>query len=549
MFLPVTKEEALKLSWNNVDIVLVTGDAYVDHPSFGIAVIGRVLEKAGFSVGIIAMPNFLDPSSVEAFGRPNLFFGVTSGNIDSMLSRFTAFKKIRNDDPYIPGGKGGIKPSNAVITYCNLIKQRFKDVPIVIGGIEASMRRLLHYDFVQDKLRRSIMVDSRADILVYGMGEYQVVEIARRLSGGQSLQGIPGTVTIAKQKPVDAVELPPEEDALANVESLLVMYKMFYRNFGTKVIAQKSGSRYIIHTPPPAVTRKELDAYYELPYERKPHPMYKDTIPAFEMIKYSINAHRGCAGGCSFCSLTLHQGKMVVSRSADSIKQEIVTVSKHKVHISDIGGPSANMYGFTCAIGGCNRESCVFPAVCKHLRLATDKWLNLMEDALTLPNVKKVSVGSGIRYDMFMQGSNAKKNLEFLVKHFISGQLKIAPEHTDKAVLKAMRKVSAIPLEEFVNAFNAACKRLGREYYLVPYLMTCHPGSTDSSVYRMRKDIAALFGYVPYQCQAFIPLPMTLSSIQYYTGSDPLTGETFFVEKKPLARKRQHVILMKKLKN
>lgn len=544
MFLPVTKDEALKRGWKNVDIILVTGDAYVDHPSFGIAVIGRVLEKAGFSVGIIPMPNFLDPSSIEEFGRPNLFFGVSSGNIDSMLSRFTAFKKIRNDDPYVPGGKGGIKPSHAVITYCNLIKQRFKDVPIVIGGIEASMRRLLHYDFVQNKLRRSILVDSRADILVYGMGEYQVVQIARRIAGGQSLEGIPGTVTIAKQKPDDAVELPPEEDAMENMDSLRAMYKIFYRNFSTKVIAQKSGGRYIIHTPPPALSQKELDAYYELPYERKPHPIYKETIPAYEMIKYSINAHRGCAGGCSFCSLTLHQGKLVVWRTPDSIKREIVTVSRRKVHISDIGGPSANMYGFACAIGGCNRESCVFPAVCKHLKLATDRWLGLMEDALTLPTVKKVSVGSGIRYDLFMQGNNAKQNLEFLVKHFVSGQLKIAPEHTDITVLRAMRKISAIPLEEFVGAFNAACKRLGREYYLVPYLMSCHPGSTNSSVHRMRSDIAALFGYVPYQCQAFIPLPMTLSSIQYYTGSDPLTGEQFFVERNAVKRRRQHGILI-----
>ena len=547
MFLPLTKEEAAQRGWKNLDIILVTGDAYIDHPSFGVAVIGRVLEKAGFTVGIIAMPNFLDPSSIEIFGRPNLFFGVTSGNIDSMLSRFTAFKKIRNDDPYVPGGKGGIKPSNAVITYCNLIKQRYKDVPIVIGGIEASMRRLVHYDFIQDKLRRSILVDSRADILVYGMGEFQIVDIARRLSRGQSLEGIPGTVTIAKQKPDDAVVLPPEEESMANQDALLLMYNMFYRNFSSKIIAQSTGGRYIVHYPPPALSQKELDSYYMLPYERKPHPMYTDTIPAYEMIKYSINAHRGCAGGCSFCALTLHQGKIIVSRSADSIKGEIVTVSKKKVHISDIGGPSANMYGMQCNIGGCNRESCVFPDVCKNLVINTESWLGLLEDALTLPNVKQVSVGSGIRYDVFMSGKNSKKELELLVKHFVSGQLKIAPEHTDATVLRAMRKVEGFPLGEFVEAFNTACKRLGREYYLVPYLMSCHPGSTDSSVYRMRSDIEKLFGYVPYQCQAFIPLPMTLSSIQYYTGSDPLTGEKFFVETRAQARRKQHNILLKKI--
>lgn len=549
MFLPVTKEEAIQRGWKDIDIVLVTGDAYVDHPSFGVAVIGRVIEKAGFSVGIIAMPNFLDPSSIEIFGRPNLFFGVTSGNIDSMLSRFTAFKKIRNDDPYVPGGKGGVKPSNAVITYCNLIKQRFKDVPIVIGGIEASMRRLVHYDFIQDKLRRSILVDSRADILVYGMGEYQVVEIARRLSRGQSLEGISGTVTIAKEKPENVVELPSEEDALASQQALLKMYKDFYKNFSSKVIAQKSGTRYIIHNPPPHIHQEQLDAFYELPYERKPHPSYTQTIPAYEMIKYSINAHRGCAGGCSFCSLTLHQGKQVVSRSADSITREIITVSKRKVHISDIGGPSANMYGFSCAIGGCNRESCLFPSICNHLRLGNNRWLSLMDNALTLPNVKKVSVGSGIRYDLFMQSKDAYKELSHLIKYFISGQLKIAPEHTDNTVLRAMRKVPAYPLEDFVSAFTAECSRQSKEYYLVPYLMSCHPGSTHASVHRMRRDIADLFGYVPYQCQAFIPLPMTLSSIQYYIGSDPLTGEEFFVERNHAKRKSQHGILIKKIKN
>ncbi len=541
--MPVTKEEAIQRGWSNIDIVLVTGDAYVDHPSFGVAVIGRVLEKAGFSVGIIAMPDFLNPSSIEVFGRPNLFFGVTSGNIDSMLSRFTAFKKIRNDDPYVPGGQGGVKPSNAVITYCNLIKQRFKDVPIVIGGIEVSMRRLVHYDFIQDKLRRSILVDSRADILVYGMGEYQVVEIAKRLSRGQSLEGIFGTVTIAKEKPDDVVQLPGEEDAMESRQALLTMYKDFYRNFSSKVIVQKSGTRYIIHNPPPKMSQQHLDALYELSYQRKPHPLYQESIPAYEMIKYSINAHRGCAGGCSFCSLTLHQGKQVVSRSADSIIREIVTVSKRKVHISDIGGPSANMYGFSCTIGGCGRESCVFPSLCTHLRIATDSWLSLLEDALTLPNVKKVSIGSGIRYDLFMQSNDALKKLSHLIKYFVSGQLKIAPEHTDQTVLRAMRKVSTVSLGEFVQAFNATCKRLGKEYYLVPYLMTCHPGSTLASVYRMRHDIATIFGYVPYQCQTFIPLPMTLSSIQYYTGSDPLTGEEFFVERNAAKRRRQHLIV------
>ena len=547
MFLPLTLDEAKKRGWNSIDIILVTGDAYIDHPSFGVAVIGRVLEKAGYTVGIIAMPNFMDPSSIEVMGRPNLFFGITSGNIDSMLARFTAFKKIRNDDPYVPGGMGGVKPSNAIITYCNLIKQRFKDVPIVIGGIEASMRRLLHYDFIQNKLRRSILVDSRADILVYGMGESQTVEIANRLSGGQSMEGISGTVTIARNKPLNAFLLPSEKDAMESNEALVTMYKQFYQNFQSKLIVQESGGRYIVHYPPPQISQHQLDSYYEVPYTRKPHPVYTRTIPAYTMIQYSINAHRGCAGGCSFCTLTLHQGKRIVSRSRDSIKQEITAIAAKKtIHITDIGGPSANMYGMECSIGGCNRESCVFPALCKHLKINTREWIDLMDEALTFPNVKKVSVGSGIRYDLFMRSKDCLRELSHFITHFVSGQLKVAPEHIDSTVLRAMRKVPLYPLAEFVKAFNHECKRQAKEYYIVPYLMTCQPGSTDSSVYRMRSEIEAIFGYVPYQCQAFIPLPMTLSSIQYYTGSDPLTGEMFFVEKNAKARRKQHGILMRR---
>jgi radical SAM superfamily enzyme YgiQ (UPF0313 family) len=576
-FLPITKQELTEHGWDEVDIVLITGDAYVDHPSFGTAVIGRILEYHGYRVGIIAMPDWKDPDSLRVFGRPRLFFGVTSGNVDSMLARYTAFKRYRSNDPYVPGGKAGRKPERAVLVYCNLIKAAYKDVPIVIGGVEASMRRIAHYDYWSNKVRRSIIEDSRADILVYGMGEKTIVTIAERLppppnpplkkggteqrlleKGGKAispfrkgglggtlirLQGIHGTVVLSKELPERPHLLPAEEEVIASKETFVEFYRQFYRH-QHQLLAQPTGKRYLVHNPPAEISTEELDAIYGLPYMRKPHPIYKEPIPAFEMIRNSVTAHRGCVSGCSFCSLSLHQGKKIISRSPESVLREIEVITAQpgfKGHITDIGGPSANMYGFDCNHDwDCGRESCTFPSLCPNLQIHTQKWLKLLKRASTIQGVSKVTIGSGIRYDILMRDSDYKRALEELIANHISGQLKIAPEHTDSKVLQAMRKTSLFDLKKFVALFRKLTAKQGKEQYPLPYLMSCHPGSDFNDVQTMQKKIFSIFGFVPHQVQAFIPLPMTLSSVIYYTGIDPLTGKRFEVVRDMNKRRKQH---------
>ncbi len=527
------------------DIILITGDAYVDHPSFGTAVIGRVLEQQGYRVGVIAMPDWHDPASVTRLGAPRLFFGVTSGNVDSLLSRYTAFKRYRSDDPYVPGGKAGRKPERAVLTYCNLIKAAYKNVPVVIGGVEASMRRIAHYDFWSNSVRRSIIEDARADVLVYGMGERAIVTLAERLDRGASLEGIAGTVMLTRQKPDGAHLLPAEEEVMASKQAFLELYREFYRQ-QHRILAQPTGKRWLAHYPPSVMSSEELDAIYELPFTRQPHPSYTQEIPALTMIRHSITAHRGCVSGCSFCSLGLHQGKRIVSRSPRSILREagrIAEMPDFKGHITDIGGPSANMYGFDCTRDWrCRRESCLFPALCPNLRLTTRTWLTLLQRAAKIPGVSKVTVGSGIRYDVLMQDPAHRKILRDLLAHHVSGHLKIAPEHTSPKVLRAMRKTPLASLSRFLQHFRGLTGKKGKAQYPLPYVMSCHPGSTLKDMQRMKDEIVSLFHYVPHQVQAFIPLPMTLSSVIYYTGVDPLTGEHFKVVQDMNERRRQHQV-------
>lgn len=533
--------------WNSADVVLITGDAYVDHPAFGAAVIGRVLEAAGFRVGIIAMPDWKDPDSVTRFGKPGLFFGISSGNVDSMLSRYTAFRKVRRDDPYAPGGKSGHKPSRALIVYSNLVRQAYKDVPIVIGGIEASMRRFVHYDFWSDQIRRSIIEDTRADILTYGMSENAIVKVARRFASNSVLNNIPGTVILHPDRPDEGVLLPSEESMIESPSSFSEGYRQFYRN-QHRVLVQPVGKRYWIHHPQEQISSPELDKIYALPFVRKSHSMYQDKVPAFEMIRHSVTAHRGCISGCGFCSLNLHQGRRIVSRSPDSILQEIVKVAsdpEFKGHVTDIGGPSANMYGFGCSKGWiCARESCLFPQICPSLKTGNEAWLSVLKRAKHVRGVKSVTVGSGMRYDLFMRDPLHKHQLKSLIRDHVSGHLKIAPEHVDADILRAMRKKPLFPLDEFVQSFYAACRSLGKKRYLVPYVMSCHPGSDSKTDSMLRKKIRQIFGVFPKQTQAFIPLPMTLSSVIYYTGRDPLTRETFSVVRDPAKRRLQHQALL-----
>lgn len=548
-FLPISQTDLTQRGWRDLDVVLVTGDAYIDHPAFGTAVIGRILEHHGYRVGIIAMPDWRDPDSVKIFGKPRLFFGVTSGNIDSMLARYTAFKRYRSDDPYVPGGQAGRKPERAVLAYCNLIKAAYKDAPIVLGGIEASMRRIAHYDFWSNRTRRSILEDSRADIIVYGMGERAIVTIAERLACGQALDGIPGTVMLSRTPQQDAVTLPAEEEVLTSPEAFLECYRLFYRHQQQR-FAQPVGKRFLLHEPSTAISSKELDAIYALPYERQPHPSYREPIPAFEMIRNSVTAHRGCVSGCSFCSLGLHQGKAIVSRSPESVLQEtqaIAAAPDFKGHITDIGGPSANMYGMDCARDwNCNRESCLFPSLCPNLQLNAAAWLDLLRRVSRVRGVSKATIGSGIRYDLLMRDANAEELLKELVRNHISGQLKIAPEHTDPTTLRAMRKTGLFRLDEFVKLFRALTARQGKAQYPLPYVMSCHPGTSEHTMAALRDEIFSIFGFVPEQIQAFIPLPMTLSSVIYYTGTDPLTGEHFEVTRDMNERRKQHDWLLKR---
>ncbi len=545
----MTSDEVQSLGWQAVDVVLITGDAFVDHPAFGTAVIARVLLNAGFRVAVIAQPDWKRPDSVMAFGRPRLFFGITSGNVDSMLARFTAFKKVRNDDPYSPNGIAGKRPPRAVIVYANLVRSAFKDVPIVLGGIEASMRRLAHYDFWDDAVRRSILLDARADALVYGMGEEAVLKIARRMADGRwddSVKKIPGTVEIARILPENYVLLPPEEEVLTNKKAFIEMYRMLYRN-ADRPLAQLSGGRYILHNPAAEMEASKFEEIYRLHFSREVHPFYGNVrIPAFEMIRCSVISHRGCVSGCSFCSLGLHQGKRIVARGEDSIFEEIENIKRKSYfrgHITDIGGPSADMYAYKCKAGWkCARESCLFPDVCPNLICDEMTWVKLLGDAAAKSDIKHVTVGSGVRFDLIARSDSSV--LDELIHHHVSGQLKIAPEHTDVRVLSAMRKRHLAPLDEFVSRYFATAKKAKIKRYLIPYLMSCHPGCGMREMKAMKKNINDIFHFIPEQVQAFIPLPMTLSSVIYWTGQDPLSGEEFFVEKSATGRRAQHRVFL-----
>jgi len=519
------------------DIILITGDAYVDHPSFGVAVIARVLENAGFSVALIDQPDFINPASVQIYGEPNLFFGITGGNVDSMLNRFTSFMKIRNDDPFSAGGVPRNRPERAVITYSNLVRS-FSKKPIVLGGIEASMRRFAHFDFVSQKIRRSIIEDSRAEILVYGMGEKPVVQIARRLKSGEVLDGIEGTVVIRPSPPEEAFELLSEEEAMACADSYEKFFMQLYTG-QSGVLVQRAANRYLVQYPRPGYSGAEMDSFFALPYSRKVLAQYGDSVPAFEMIKNSITSHRGCVSGCAFCSIAMHQGRAVVSRSEESICREVLEIAQaaeFKGHITDIGGATANMYGTGCAAEWrCSRTECLFPAICPNLRLDTRRWLALLAHAKSLsPQIHHVTIGSGIRFDIFMKDF-AEGLKDFVINH-VSGIVKTAPEHFAAPVLDAMRKKHLYSFEEFVSRV----KKISPSTPVLPYLMSNHPGCSIEQMRDMSAKLRQLLGYLPKQVQSFIPLPLTVSSVMYMTGRNPFTGEKIFVERTKEGRLRQH---------
>lgn len=536
-YLPTTKKELQLRGWEEVDVILFSGDAYIDHPAFGAAVIGRVLEHAGYKVAIVPQPDWRgDHRDFTKLGRPRLFFAVTSGSMDSMVNHYTAAKRLRSDDAYTPEGKAGMRPDYCTITYCKILKKLYPDVPIVIGGIEASMRRLTHYDYWSDQLMPSILVDSRADILVYGMGEKQILEIAER--GIQ--HDIPQTAYLEENG--EKREAKGERLVLQSHEAAVKSKRVHAENFriieteSNKIkaatIVQAVGNQCVVVNPPyPTMSSEELDAIYDLPFMYHPHPKYKDKhIPAYEMIRFSVCMHRGCFGGCSFCTISAHQGKQITSRSEQNILRQIDILKdlpEWKGYLSDLGGPSANMYGMhgkdMSLCEKCARPSCLYPSICKNLNQDFAPLLHIYNKVDQLPYIKKAFVGSGVRYDLMNEAYGRE-----LITHHVSGRLKVAPEHTSSEVLKLMRKPSWQEYEKFHRFFEKVNQEAGLRQQLIPYFISSHPGCTNKDMQQLAEQCKRL-NYRPEQVQDFTPTPMTLATTMFYTGLNPYTMEKVYV--------------------
>lgn len=546
MFLPVTKKEMDERGWEQPDFVLVTGDAYVDHHSFGTAIIGRLLERFGYKVAVLAQPDYKSADDFRRFGRPRLGFLINSGVVDSMVNNFSVFRHRRRVDEYSPGGVAGKRPDRAVIVYCNRAREAYGEVPIIIGGIEASLRRLGHYDYWEDKIRRSILLDSRADLLIYGMGEKAVIEIAEALESGidvADITWIRGTCYRTGQAPDDGetVMLPDFEEIIASRESYCESFRLQYRENdsinGLRLAEPYGGRNFVVQNPPQQpLERQELDDVYELPFENAAHPVYKEEIPAFREVKFSIVSNRGCFGGCSFCALTYHQGRQVRSRSLDSIVREAEKLTKmkdFKGYIHDIGGPTANFRHPACQRqlehGVCKEKECLFPKPCANMTVDHSDYMEVLRAVRSLPGVKKVFIRSGIRYDYLMADENRDFIWE-LCKYHVSGTLKVAPEHISPRVLKYMGKPRKEVFLEFVNEYEKVNARLGLKQYLIPYLISSHPGSTLDDAVEMALFLKD-YGFIPDQVQDFYPTPGTLATAMYYAEMDPRTMEPLFVAK------------------
>jgi len=558
-FLPVSKKDIEERGWDELDVIIITGDAYVDHPAFGAAVIARVLEQAGYKVGIISQPDWKTSDDFLKLGKPKLFFGITAGNMDSILANYTINRSKRKEDDYSPGGKIGLRPNRATIVYANKIRELFPDTPIVLGGIEASLRRLAHYDFWSDAVRRSILLDAKADLLVYGMGEKQIVEIANRLKKGEAvknLDNICGTVIIKKDISglKNYFEIPSFEEIEKDKDKFNEAFRLFYLEADPitgKTIVQKHGDRFVIQLPPERpLTRQELDNIYLLDYARMPHPSYdkEGGVPGFETVKNSIISHRGCSGECSFCSLGVHQGRIVQSRNRDSIVKEIENLTKEKYFkgtITDIGGPTANLYAAHCELwktrGACRNKQCLMPSKCQNLKLGYDESLSLWNRVKKIKGVKHVFISSGLRYDL-LTDKYSDRYLKALCRDHVSGYLKVAPEHTVDKVLELMNKPCIRVYERFVKKFQDINKELGKKQFIVNYFITSHPGSDKFASLEMARYLSSRH-IRPEQIQDFIPLPMTASSVMYWTGKNPFTDEKVYVPKDIKKRKWQRALI------
>ncbi|SHH58276.1 uncharacterized radical SAM protein YgiQ [Clostridium collagenovorans DSM 3089] len=558
-YLPICKEDMIKRGWKELDFIIVTADAYIDHHSFGTAIISRVLEGVGYKVGIIAQPNWKDTSDFEKLGKPRLGFLVNGGNMDSMVNHYTVSKKLREKDLYSPGGKMGMRPDRATIVYCNKIREAFKDATIIIGGIEASLRRFAHYDYWSDKVRKSILIDSGADLLVYGMSEKQIVEVANCLNDGleaKYIRHIPGTCYLVDDldNVAEYIEIPSYKDICSDKKKYAEAFKVQYEEqdpIRGKTVVQKHANKYLVQNKPEMpLSRKELDEVYNLPYAKNYHPIYEEVggIAAIDEVKFSIVSSRGCFGNCSFCAIAFHQGRIVQSRSQESIikeAEEITHLPDFKGYIHDVGGPTANFRKPACKhqlkIGACKNKQCLYPKPCKNMDVDHDEYLNLLRKVRSLPKVKKVFVRSGLRYDYIMADKNDKFFRE-LIEHHVSGQLKVAPEHVSEEVLKYMGKPAGKTYDLFREKFFKINERLGKKQYIIPYLMSSHPGSTLDSAIELAEYLRDIH-YQPEQVQDFYPTPGTLSTTMFYTGLDPLTMKEVYIPRSRHEKAMQRALL------
>jgi uncharacterized radical SAM protein YgiQ len=562
--LPMTMAEAKERGWEELDVVIITGDAYIDHPSFAMAILGRTLEAGGFKVGIVSQPDWRSCDAWKTFGKPRLFFAISAGNMDSMINHYTANRKVRNDDAYSPGGRIGLRPDRATLGYCQRAREAFPGVPVIAGGVEASLRRLAHYDYWSDKVRRSILLDAKADLVGFGMGEDTILEIARRLAAGETvrdLRDMRGMAYVlgAKEseekfgdasKSPEFLRLPTFEMVASDKMQFAEATKIIHNEtnpYNAKGLVQFHDRQAVVCNPPRLpISKPAMDAIYGMPYTRRPHHSYTEKIPAFEMIKDSVTIMRGCFGGCTFCSITTHQGRIIQSRSHESVLGEIKTMTEDpqfKGVISDIGGPTANMSEMRCSRpeveAKCRRQSCVHPTICKLLGTDHGPLVKLMKDARETPGIKKVFVASGIRMDLARRSPEYMKDL---VRHHVGGHLKVAPEHSDAGVLELMRKPASDDFDKFAEVFDRESKAAGKKQYIIPYYIASHPGSDLNAMI----DLALFLKrnhYRPDQVQDFIPAPFDVATAMYYTGIDPFTKKPVYVAQHLRDRKLQRALM------
>ncbi len=568
MFLPTTRREMDTLGWDQADIILVTGDSYIDSPFIGVALIGKVLLRAGYRVGIVAQPDTQSGRDISRLGEPRLFWGVSGGSIDSLVANYTALKKKRKTDDNTPGDINNRRPDRAVIVYANLIRRYFKNTrPIVLGGLEASLRRIAHYDFWSDRVRASILFDAKADYLLYGMAEKAIIELAAALRTGNDVRSIRGLCYISKEYNGAAIkdsfiELPPYETVAASKPAFIRMFHTFYQNcdpITAKGLLQKHGARYLVQNPPGGYpTQAELDSFYALDFERAQHPYYQKQgeVRALETIRFSVSTHRGCYGECNFCSIAVHEGRRVQWRSPQSILAEVTQLTRHpdfKGYILDVGGPTANMYGIECdkklSRGACPKKRCLYPDACPSLKADHRRQTDLLKQIRRVKGVKKAFVASGIRYDLLLSDRKyGTAYLQELVEHHVSGQMKVAPEHSEDTVLKMMGKPGTDSLVQFRELFYRMSQTAGKENHLTYYLIAAHPGCGEPDMQRLKQFADRTLRISPEQLQIFTPTPSTYSSLMYYTETDPFSGRPLFVEKDPGRKLRQKNIVIRKRK-